>query len=170
MASLVEELVSILKEEDRVYKVLLDYGEQKRQILIAGDVPSLEELTGLEQNASDMLLSYSNKQVRVLKDIATVLGKGDEKMTVTKLIGLLGTQPEVQQELTAARDALLDSAAKMQRLNQQNEVLIRQAIELAEFDLTLFKSMRQAPETANYDKNAYNTGSILGSTGFDAKQ
>ena len=170
MASLVEELVSILKEEEHIYKVLLDYGEQKRQILIAGDVPSLEELTGLEQNASDMLLSYSNKQVRVLKDIATVLGKGDEKMTVTKLIGLLGTQPEVQQELTAARDALLDSAAKMQRLNQQNEVLIRQAIELAEFDLTLFKSMRQAPETANYDKNAYNTGSILGSTGFDAKQ
>ncbi|MBO5259637.1 MAG: flagellar protein FlgN [Agathobacter sp.] len=170
MASLVEELVSILKEEEHIYKVLLDYGEQKRQILIAGDVPSLEELTGLEQNASDMLLSYSNKQVRVLSDIATVLGKGEEKMTVTRLIGLLETQPEVQKQLTAARDALLDSATKMQRLNQQNEVLIRQAIELAEFDLTLFKSMRQAPETANYDKNAYNTGSILGSTGFDAKQ
>lgn len=170
MASLVEELVSILKEEEHIYKALLDYGEQKRQILIAGDVPSLEELTGLEQNASDMLLSYSNKQVRVLSDIATVLGKGEEKMTVTRLIGLLETQPEVQKQLTAARDALLDSATKMQRLNQQNEVLIRQAIELAEFDLTLFKSMRQAPETANYDKNAYNTGSILGSTGFDAKQ
>ena len=161
MASLVEELVSILKEEDRVYKVLLDYGEQKRQILIAGDVPSLEELTGLEQNASDMLLSYSNKQVRVLNDIATVLGKGSEKMTVTTLIGLLASQPEVQEKLIVARDALLDSA---------NEILIRQAMELAEFDLTLFKSMRQAPETANYDKNAYNTGSILGSTGFDAKQ
>lgn len=170
MASLVEELVSILEEEEQIYKTLLGYGEQKRQILIQGDVPALEELTGLEQNASDMLLSYSNKQVRVLNDIATVLGKGSEKMTVTKLIGLLDSQPEAQEKLIVARDALLDSANKMQRLNQQNEVLIRQAMELAEFDLTLFKSMRQAPETANYDKNAYNTGSILGSTGFDAKQ
>lgn len=170
MASLVEELVSILEEEEHIYKTLLDYGEQKRQILIKGDVPALEQLTGLEQNASDMLLSYSNKQVRVLNDIATVLGKGSEKMTVTTLIGLLASQPEVQEKLIVARDALLDSANKMQRLNQQNEVLIRQAMELAEFDLTLFKSMRQAPETANYDKNAYNTGSILGSTGFDAKQ
>ena len=170
MASLVEELVSILEEEEQIYKTLLGYGEQKRQILIQGDVPALEELTGLEQNASDMLLSYSNKQVRVLNDIATVLGKGSEKMTVTTLIGLLASQPEVQEKLIVARDALLDSANKMQRLNQQNEVLIRQAMELAEFDLTLFKSMRQAPETANYDKNAYNTGSILGSTGFDAKQ
>ncbi len=31
-------------------------------------------------------------------------------------------------------------------------------------------SMRQAPETANYDKNAYNTGELLGGSGFDAKQ
>ena len=41
---------------------------------------------------------------------------------------------------------------------------------MVEFDLTLLRSMRQAPETANYDKNAYNTGDILGSSGFDAKQ
>ena len=48
--------------------------------------------------------------------------------------------------------------------------LLKQALEMVEFDLTLLKSMRQAPETANYDKNAYNTGDILGSSGFDAKQ
>ena len=41
---------------------------------------------------------------------------------------------------------------------------------MVNFDLTLFKSLRQAPETANYDKNAYNTGELLGSSGFDAKQ
>ena len=41
---------------------------------------------------------------------------------------------------------------------------------MTEFDITLLKSLRQAPETANYDKNAYNTGAILGSSGFDAKQ
>jgi hypothetical protein len=58
----------------------------------------------------------------------------------------------------------------MQEINQQNEVLLKQAMELTEFDLTLFRSMRQAPETANYDKNAYNTGSLLGGGGFDAKQ
>jgi hypothetical protein len=39
-----------------------------------------------------------------------------------------------------------------------------------EFDLTLFKSLKQAPETANYDKNAYNTGSLLGSGSFDTSQ
>ena len=57
-----------------------------------------------------------------------------------------------------------------EKINELNSQLLAQAIELAEFDITLFKSMRQAPETANYDRNAYNTGDILGSSGFDAKQ
>ena len=91
-------------------------------------------------------------------------------MTVTRLIGYLGAQPDIQAKLTAARDRLLDAAAQMQKINELNSQLLAQAIELAEFDITLFKSMRQAPETANYDRNAYNTGDILGSIGFDAKQ
>mgnify|MGYP004682154565 FL=1 len=91
-------------------------------------------------------------------------------MTVTKLIEYLGSQPDIQTKLREARDGLLDAAGQVQELNKLNEALLKQAMELAEFDITLFRSMRQAPETANYDKNAYNTGTLLGSSGFDAKQ
>jgi hypothetical protein len=170
VASLVEELVSILEEEEKIYRKVLECGEQKRQILIDADVPALEKLTEIEQLASDELLSCSSRQAQSLKDIATVLGKADEQMTVTGLIECLAGQPEIQKKLQDARDRLLDTAKKMQEINQQNEVLLKQAMELTEFDLTLFRSMRQAPETANYDKNAYNTGSLLGGGGFDAKQ
>jgi flagellar biosynthesis/type III secretory pathway chaperone len=170
VASLVEELVSILEDEEKIYQSFLEYGEQKRQILIDGDVPALEQLTGLEQDASDQLLSYSNKQLHALQDIATVLGKSGEQMTVTRLIGCLDGQPDIQQRLLTARDKLLDTAGKVQVMNQQNEALLKQAIELTEFDITLFKSLRQAPETANYNREACNTGALLGSSGFDAKQ
>ena len=91
-------------------------------------------------------------------------------MTVTKLIGYLDAQPDIQSKLATARDNLINAAEKLERINQQNVVLLNQAIEMTEFDITLLKSLRQAPETANYDKNAYNTGAILGSSGFDAKQ
>ncbi|MCI7107693.1 MAG: flagellar protein FlgN [Lachnospiraceae bacterium] len=168
MASLVEELVSVLEKEKKIYENLIGYAEQKTDILINGDVPGLEKLTSLEQLASDELIVQSNQQIQLLKDIATVLGKTQEKMTVTLLIGLLDSQPQVQTRLTTARDNLINAANKLQSLNEQNTVLIQQAIELNEFDLTLFKSLRQAPETANYDKSASNTGSLLGSSGFDA--
>ena len=91
-------------------------------------------------------------------------------MTVTRLIGYLDKQPDIQSKLTETRDSLLDTADQMQKINNLNSQLLAQAIEMTEFDITLFKSMRQAPETANYDKSAYNTGTILGSSGFDAKQ
>lgn len=170
MASLVEELINVLAEEESIYKKLTEYGEKKRQIIIDADIPALEKLTDLEQQASDELLTKSNKQIALLGDIATVLGKTDEKMTVTRLIGYLDKQPDIQSKLTETRDSLLDTADQMQKINDLNSQLLAQAIEMTEFDITLFKSMRQAPETANYDKSAYNTGTILGSSGFDAKQ
>lgn len=170
MASLVEELINVLAEEESIYKKLTEYGEKKRQIIIDADISELEKLTDLEQQASDELLTKSNKQIALLGDIATVLGKTDEKMTVTRLIGYLDKQPDIQSKLTETRDSLLDTADQMQKINDLNSQLLVQAIEMTEFDITLFKSMRQAPETANYDKSAYNTGMILGSSGFDAKQ
>ena len=170
MASLVDELVSVLTEEEKLYSALLECAEMKTQILINADVPALEQLTAIEQEKSDELLSLGNKQVQLLNDIKTVLGKGEEQLTVTNLIGYLTSQPEVQEKLSTARNNLLDTATRVQQKNQQNEVLLRQAIDLTEFDITLFKSLRQAPETANYNRKAYSTGVLLGGSGFDAKQ
>lgn len=168
MASLVEELVNVLEAEKKIYVKLIGCEERKKDVLIAADVATLEEITTQEQLAGDELIAYSNQQIQILKDIATVLGRTEGKMTVTRLISLLDTQPKVQTQLTAARDSLLEAANQMKSLSDQNAVLIRQAIELNEFDMTLFKSLRQAPETANYDRSAYNTGSLLGGSGFDA--
>ena len=170
MASLVEELISVLEEEKSVYESLLQCAESKRQILIDADVPALEQLTATEQNDADTLVQMSNRQLQLLQDIATVLGKAKEDITVTKIIGYLESQPEVRERLKIARDGLLSVAGEVNRLNQMNEALLKQALELAEFDITLFKSLRQAPETANYNRNAYSTGALLGSSGFDAKQ
>ena len=137
MASLVEELVTVLEEEEKIYQTLISYGEKKTDILIRADVPELEKLTCLEQLASDDLVTHSNQQVQLLKDIANVLGRTEEKMTVTRLIALLESQPDVQKKLTEARDRLLAAADRTNHLNDQNVALIKQAIELNEFDLTL---------------------------------
>lgn len=170
MASLVEELVKILEEENEIYKNLLEYATNKRQILIDADLPALEQLTVLEQQASDELLSKSHKQISILKDIATVLGKDSTDITVTKLIGYLEGQPKFRDMLIVARDNLVETATQLKQKNDLNEILLVQAMEMTEFDITLFKSLRQAPETANYNRNAYNTGTLLGGSGFDAKQ
>ena len=164
MASLMEELLDVLGKEEKQYQELITLASEKTDAVVQGNIEHLTDVTTREQDAASVLLN------RVLTDMATVLGQSPEEMTITKMIGYLNKQPKEQEALTRQRDRLLEAGAKMQQLNRQNEALLKQALEMVEFDLTLLRSTRQAPETANYDKNAYNTGDILGSSGFDAKQ
>ena len=99
-----------------------------------------------------------------------MINRNPDEMTLTHLISYLKNQPAEQRRLEQLRARLVDVVSRMKKVNDQNGLLIKQAMEMVEFDLTLFRSLRQAPETANYDKNAYNTGTLLGGSGFDAKQ
>ena len=102
--------------------------------------------------------------------MSIVLSKEPEELTITNMIAFLNKQPDEQHKLTELREKLRATLENMADINQQNEVLLQQAMEMTEFDLTLFRSMRQAPATANYDKSANTTGELLGSGGFDARQ
>ncbi|WP_330622451.1 flagellar protein FlgN [Roseburia sp. MSJ-14] len=170
MASLMEDFMDVLEKENVEYEQLTELSLEKRQIIIAGDVPALEEITGREQEITSNLKNLENKREQVVKDMAIVLSKEPQELTITNMIAFLNKQPEEQQKLQDIRKRLKDTLNKMADINTQNEVLLTQAMEMVEFDLTLFKSMRQAPTTANYDKRANNTGDVLGSRGFDAKQ
>ena len=170
MASLMEDLLDVLEKEEKQYQDLIELGAQKKEAVIKADLATLEQITAKETETASVLQNYAKRRTRVLNDMATVLGKEPGEVTITKMIGYLQGQPEEQQKLMEIKERLLETGKKMNAINQQNEVLLKQALEMVEFDLTLLKSMRQAPETANYNRNAYNTGDLLGGGGFDAKQ
>jgi flagellar biosynthesis/type III secretory pathway chaperone len=165
-----EDLLDVLGKEETQYEALIELGGEKKDAVIKADIAKLDEITVKEQEVASVLLNLSNHRTRVLTDMATVLGKNPEELTITKMIGYLEKQPAEQEKLVKQRDRLVEVGNRMRTLNQQNEALLKQALEMVEFDLTLLRSMRQAPETANYDRNAYNTGDLLGGSGFDAKQ
>jgi len=170
LASLMDELLGVLRQEKQGYINLTELSEEKRVSIIQGNVDALDSISSKEQEVTSELKNLENKRVNILKDMAVVLGKDDEDITISKMIEMLERQPGEQAKLIQAKDELVACASKMQIANQQNEILLRHAMEMVEFDLTLLKSLKQAPETANYDKNAYNTGEILGNSGFDTKQ
>lgn len=170
MASLMEDFMSVLEEENGGYQRLTELSHKKRQIIIDGDIPALEAITDQEQEITSRLKNLENKRMEVVNDMSIVLSKQPEELTVTNMIAFLNKQPQEQKKLIDLRDRLRETLEKMAEVNEQNEMLLKHAMEMAEFDLTLFRSMRQAPTTANYDRRANNTGDLLGSSGFDAKQ
>ena len=170
MASMMDDLTQVLENEAVEYKKLVDLSENLREALIASDVPAVERLTAAQEEVSNGIQSLESRRAHIMNDIAVVLNKKPEELKVSMLEESLAGQPALKERLAAVRTELKQTMDELKRINHTNQTLLRQSMELLEFDLNLFRSMRQAPETANYNKSAVNTGDLLGSRGFDAKQ
>lgn len=170
MASLMNELLEVLEKEEAGYRELIEASTRKKEVIIKADVENLEKIAGEEQEIAGKIKNIENRRISIMNDIANVLNRKVEELTIDVMIEVLKSQPKEQEELVNIRSRLKDTLTEMKTINEENQALVNQAMEMIEFDLTLVKSMRQAPETANYNRQASNTGELLGSSGFDAKQ
>ena len=172
MASLMEDLISILEQEDSLYEDLLKLSMSKTPVLISGDLEALSRITEDEQEIVNTVNALDKKREEGMKDIANVLGKDVKTLKLTDLIEVLKSRPAEQNRLAAIYDKLSDTIGQMKRTNEQNRELIESSLEMVQFDMNVLQAYKAAPETANYSKNALNSGAYMGNTkgGFDAKQ
>ena len=167
-----EDLISILEQEDSLYEDLLKLSMSKTPVLISGDLEALSRITEDEQEIVNKVNALDKKREEGMKDIANVLGKDVKTLKLTDLIEILRSRPAEQNRLAAIYDKLSDTIGQMKRTNEQNTELIESSLEMVQFDMNVLQAYKAAPETANYSKNALNSGAYMGNTkgGFDAKQ
>ena len=74
-------------------------------------------------------------------------------------------------------DALQDIYLKLKRtlnqltaVNENNKLLLKESMDMIQFELDLAKNAVLKPQTGNYGRTAYEEAEITGATGFDAKQ
>lgn len=172
MASLVENLVETLEGENSEYQQLLELSRGKTQVIVKGDLDELTHITDDEQDIVSRISSLEKKRTEIMKSIAKILNTDVEGLKLENLISLLDKAPKDQKALAAVHDKLKLTLQEMKMINERNEQLLSSAIEMVDFNLSLLQAMKQAPETANYNKGAYNTGSVLANSSgsFDAKQ
>lgn len=171
MASLMQELIATLENENTEYEKLLELTKKKAEVIVSRNIPQLEKITDDEQIVVSRISNLDSKREEVTKDIANVINKDVETLKLSVLIELMSKQPKEQRQLREVHDKLKETVRRVRMVNENNAELIRQSLELVEFDLNLMQAMRQAPETNNYDRGAINVGDTLGSIrGFDAKQ
>lgn len=165
-----DNLLEVIESEDLNYQKLIQLALSKKEAVISADIKALSEVTDKEQEITSQLNNLENKRKSILTDMSEVLHQNKETFNIQRMIDLLAKQPKEQQKLIELRDRLRETLQEMARVNDQNRYLIQEAMEMVDFDLTLFKSLRQAPETANYNNKAYNTRDLLGNSGFEARQ
>lgn len=172
MASLIENLISVLEQENSEYEILLELSRKKTPVIIKGDIERLQEITDEEQNVIDRISHLEKKREEHIHDIADVINKDVELLKLENLVRMLEKSPKEQKRLSEVHDKLRVTLSQMRNVNAQNKELLEEALGMVEFDLNLLQAMKRAPETANYNKGAYSAGSVIGSNSgsFDARQ
>ncbi len=172
MASLMENLMDTLEEEQVLYEELFRLSMKKTPIIIKGDTKALQQITDEEQNVIDKINHLDKTRQEVMKDIANVMNRDVDNLRIIHLIQMLEKRPVEQKRLSSVNDRLKETVDKMRQCNEQNKLLIESSLEMVAFDLNLIQSLKSAPETANYNKGALNAGNVIGPVpgSFDAKQ
>ena len=173
MASLLENLIDILDRENTEYEKLVALSDSKTPIIIKGDINTLGSITEQEQEIVGIINNLEKQRTEALADIANVVNRDVETLKLINLIQMLAKRPEQQQQLTEVHNRLKNTIDSLKERNEKNQMLLKDAMEMVDFNLKLLQGLKSAPQTANYSKHAYYcTGSSLGVLrgGFDAKQ
>lgn len=172
MASLMEVLIDVLEKESQEYEKLLTLSMKKTPVIVSEDLAELARITDEEQIIVSRINHLDHQRNEAVNDIANVLNKDVDNLKIVDLIRMLAARPEEQEKLAAVFDKLQDNVRGVKRINEQNRELIQDALELVQFNMNVLQAMNKAPETANYNKGAYNTGDMIGAShkAFDAKQ
>lgn len=172
MASLMENLITVLEKENIEYLQLVKMSITKTGVIVSGDIDKLNKITDEEQNVVSKINILEKQREEAIQDIANVLNKDVTTLKLIDIIQMLEKRPEEQQKLALIHGKLQETLANMVKINEQNKLLIGNALDLVEFDLNLVQAASRAPETANYNKGANSAGSTMGRVvgSFDAKQ
>ena len=172
MASLMEVLIDVLEQENQEYEALLNLSMKKTPVIVSEDLDQLAKITDEEQIIVSRINHLDNQRNEAFNDIANVLNKDVEKLKIVDLIKMMAARPEEQRKLAEVFDRLQENVRNVKRINEQNRELIEAALDLVHFNISVLQAVNKAPETANYNKGAYNTGDMIGTSHmtFDAKQ
>lgn len=170
MASLIETLIDVLDKENTEYECLLGLSENKTSAIVQGDIAKLQEILSEEQKHIDALNKLEAAREENVSDICNVLNLPKEGMKVGMIVDMLSKQKSEHDALENVHLKLKRTMNQLMKINDNNKVLLRESMDMIEFELNLAKNSVVAPQTGNYSKGAYEQTNMQGLGSFDAKQ
>ena len=148
----------------------MDLSKDKTSAIVHGDVDKLQELLGHEQKYIDRINALEDKRQQNVKDICNVLNLSEKGMKIDMIIEMLNKQPKEHDALQEVHLKLKRTLNQLTRINDNNKVLLKESMDMIEFEMNLVKNSVVAPQTGNYSKGAYEQVNMAGTGCFDAKQ
>lgn len=166
MASIAENLLAVLQKETALYQAFIRLADNKKDVIIRGDLPGLQQVTKQEEIVAGQLLRIERERQAVVEDICLVTNQKEESLTLVSIINSLDGQP-IKQALEEELNNLTEVVKEANHLNQSNQQLIQESIDYLDFMMNAVQSFREV-STNNYAKKGRQDYSEK--TLFDAKQ
>ncbi|MBE5935005.1 MAG: flagellar protein FlgN [Lachnospiraceae bacterium] len=173
MASIMEELITVMEDELKEYKDFVPVLQKKTKSIIENKVEELQSISLEEQQYLDRINNLDKKRDEIIKNIAILFDKDYKTLNLRSIISMLDKQPKDQLALSKLHDEIKSTVKVILDINEHNKNLIEQSLEMIEFNMNVIKSTWMSPGNNNYDKGANINGlgsSGMGERSFDAKQ
>ena len=170
MASLIDLLIDDLNNEDTGYNKLLDLSNDKTSAIVKGDVDELQKIFLQEQKLIEELETVEQKRQEDVKEICSILRLPYEEIRVEHIVQILEKKPKEHDALEEVYLRLKRTLNQLTTVNDNNKLLLKESMDMIQFELDLAKNSVMDPQTSNYVITAYEEQWITGATGFDAKQ
>ena len=170
MASLIDSLIDILDSENTEYEKMLDISMEKTDAIVNSDIDRLHDILVKEQAQIDVLDKLELQRRNNVGDICKVLNLSPEGIRVNDIIEILRKRPKEHDALSEVHMKLKKTIDSLVKINENNKSLLKESMDMIEFEMNLAKSIILGPQTNNYDNAAYEQGSASVSGRFDAKQ
>ncbi len=149
----ISSLIAVLEKEYKYHQKLCESAREKKEAIIENKV---EDLTGVIEKEEDLindLNTLENKRTNILKEIAEDFDLNDDTPNYKMLKSELGSKQKV--ELKNIRKKLLNTIENLQKVNEENKVLLEEAVNLNKFSFELIANSL-APENATYKQDENN--------------
>ena len=170
MASLIEELIKVLGDEEKIYAEIIPLAEKKTRIIVNNDLQSLTGITEEEQLLVGKISKLEKKRREVIRNIGIVMNKKESELNFITIIELLKGQEKEQEELKKLHDRLKSTIELLSVLNERNQMLIKQSLEMIDFDINLLQSLRNSPGAGQYNIDSEVEIQGMESRMFDTKR
>ena len=170
MASLIEELIKVLGDEEKIYAEIIPLAEKKTRIIVNNDLQTLTGITEEEQLLVGKISKLEKKRREVIRNIGIVMNKKESELNFITIIELLKGQEKEQEELKKLHDRLKSTIELLSVLNERNQMLIKQSLEMIDFDINLLQSLRTSPGAGQYNIDSEVEIQGMESRMFDTKR
>lgn len=143
------DLIDILETEYRHYIGLKELADKKREAIIDNDIEDLTGLIDREEQIIGDIQDMENKRTEIITNMTNETDLNPDKINFNHIIERSPENPKTS--LINIKEKLLVVIDELHEQNQQNRLLIEEAMKLNNFSLNIMMKFLE-PDSQTYDK------------------